>query len=67
MAKLKILDIGLEGMGFVNFKKLIDVIMPPKERRQSTIIIMYIRVFAHLNNALNLLDRETCKRAVEHI
>lgn len=64
---MKILDIHLDNLGFVNFKKIIDLIIPKKERRQSSIIISYIRIYTHLNNALNLLNKSTYRRAFEHL
>ena len=54
-------------LGFSNFKRLIDSIFPKKERRQSRIIIAYIRIYTQLNNAFNLLSREECRRAFEYI
>ena len=57
----------LDTLGFSHFKKLIDLIIPKKERRQSNIIISYIRVYTHLNNAFNLLNKENCRRAFEHL
>lgn len=57
----------LDTLGFSHFKKLIDLIMPKKERRQSEIIIGYIQIYTLLNNAFNLLNRENCRRAVERV
>ena len=57
----------LDTLGFSHFKKLIDLIIPKKERRQSNIIISYIRIYTQLNNAFNLLNKENCKRAFEHL
>ena len=57
----------LDNLGFSNFKNLIDVILPKKERRQSEIIISYLRIYTHLNNAINLLNKDTLKRAFEHL
>lgn len=57
----------LDSLGFANFKKLIDTILPKKERRQSEIIISYMRIYTNLNNAFNLLTQETIKRAFEHL
>ncbi|MBI2659840.1 hypothetical protein HYX07_01635 [Candidatus Woesearchaeota archaeon] len=57
----------LDTLGLANFKKLIDLIIPKKERRQSRIIIDYIRIYTQLNNAFNLLNREYCRRAMEYI
>lgn len=57
----------LDTLGFLHFKKLIDLIIPKKERRQSNIIISYIRIYTQLNNAFNLLNKENCKRAFEHL
>src|SRR3989338_8727178 len=64
---MNILEINLNNLGFVNFKKIIDLIIPKKERRQSNIIISYIRIYTHFNNALNLLNRENYRRAFEHL
>jgi len=61
------LEIDLEDFGFSNFKKLIDLIMPTKERKKNTIIIGYMQIYTHLNGALNLMRKDTCKRAFEHI
>lgn len=57
----------LDTLGFSHFKRLIDLIIPKKERRQSNIIISYIRIYTQLNNAFNLLNKENCKRAFEHL
>ena len=57
----------LDTLGLANFKKLIDLIIPKKERRQSRIIIDYIRIYTQLNNAFNLLNREYSRRAMEYI
>ena len=57
----------LDTLGFSHFKKIIDLIIPKKERRQSNIIISYIRIYTQLNNAFNLLNKENCKRAFEHL
>lgn len=54
-------------LGFSRFKKLIDMIMPKKERRQSKIIISYIRIHTQLNNAFNMLSRERCRHAFEYV
>ncbi len=57
----------LDTLGFLHFKKLIDLIIPKKERRQSEIIIGYIQVYTLLNNASNLLNKDNCRRAIEHL
>lgn len=57
----------LNGLGVLNFKKLIDLIIPKKERRQSEIIIGYIGIYTLLNNAFNLLNRESCKKSMEYL
>lgn len=54
-------------LGLSHFKKLIDLIIPKKERRQSHIIISYIRIYTQLNNSFNLLNKENCRRAFEHL
>src|SRR3989344_2767089 len=59
---MNILEINLNNLGFANFKKIIDLIIPKKERRQSNIIIGYIRIYTHLNNALNLMNQYNYKR-----
>ncbi|HLC60064.1 MAG TPA: hypothetical protein VJJ52_01400 [Candidatus Nanoarchaeia archaeon] len=64
---MNILEINLNNLGFANFKKIIDLIIPKKERRQSNIIIGYIRIYTHLNNALNLMNQYNYKRAIEHL
>lgn len=64
---MKILEVDLKGLGFSNFKKLIDLIIPKKERRQSRIIVSYIRIYTYLNNAFNLLNKEDIKRAFEYL
>ncbi|MAG92035.1 hypothetical protein CMO83_05145 [Candidatus Woesearchaeota archaeon] len=58
---------GLDTLGFANFTKLLDYIMPEKERRQSEIIISYIRIYTHLNTSFNLLNKQTCRRAIEYL
>lgn len=63
---MKMLE-GLDTLGLSHFKKLIDLIMPKKERRQSNIIISYIRIHSQLNNAFNMLNREKCRRAMEYV
>ena len=57
----------LDTLGFLHFKKLIDLVIPKKERRQSEIIIGYIQVYTLLNNASNLLNKDNCRRAIEHL
>jgi hypothetical protein len=56
---MKIIDFGLETLGFSHFKKLINHIMPAKERRQSSIIIKYLGIYTQLNNAFNLLNKSS--------
>lgn len=57
----------LDTLGFSHFKKLLDLIIPLKERRQSEIIISYIRIYSRLNTAFDLLNKDNCKRAFEHL
>ena len=57
----------LDNLGFLSFKKLINSIMPAKERRQSEIIINYIRIYSHLNTAFNLLTRKDSRLAFDHL
>jgi hypothetical protein len=64
---MKIMDFELDTLGFSHFKKLINLIMPAKERRQSSIIIKYLGIYTQLNNAFNLLNKSSCRRAFEHL
>ena len=64
---MKMLDVDFGSLGFSNFKKLIDLIIPKKERRQSRIIISYIRLYTYLNNSFNLLNRNSIKHAFEYL
>ncbi len=64
---MKILEVDLKGLGFSGFKELIDLIIPKKERRQSRIIVSYIRVYTYLNNAFNLLSKEDIRQAFEYL
>ena len=57
----------LDSLGFSAFKKLINSIMPAKERRQSEIIINYIRIYSHLNTAFSLLTRKDNRLAFDHL
>ncbi|MBI2657653.1 hypothetical protein HYX08_03085 [Candidatus Woesearchaeota archaeon] len=57
----------LDTLGFSRFKGLIDIIMPKKERRQSKIIISYIRIHTQLNNAFNMLSKDRCRHAFEYL
>ncbi len=60
-------QVTLDKLGFSNFKRMIDVIIPKKQRKQSMNIITYISIYTHLNNALNLLGNNGYKRAFDRL
>jgi hypothetical protein len=66
VAEMNILE-SLDDLGFKNFKKLIDIIIPRHEREKNKIIINYVRINNHLNTAFELLNRDDCSRGFEYL
>tara|TARA_Y100000310_G_scaffold345846_1_gene471105 strand:- start:3445 stop:3864 length:420 start_codon:yes stop_codon:yes gene_type:complete len=60
-------QISLDELGFSNFKRMIDVIIPKKERKQNRMIIAYMRIYTHLVSARALMTKERCNRAIDHL